>query len=68
MKITIRNENEKDYRAVEELTREAYWNLYVPGCGEHFVLHNLFDATLPPREKAETDSQKEFKLLASLRY
>ena len=39
--LTIRNEKEDDYRAVEELVREAFWNLYVPGCNEHFVLHNL---------------------------
>jgi putative acetyltransferase len=37
----IRNEQQEDYRAVEQLVREAFWNLYVPGCGEHFVLHNL---------------------------
>ncbi len=41
MDVIIRKEEEKDYRAVEELTREAFWNLYVPGCHEHFVLHNL---------------------------
>lgn len=41
MTIIIRHETEKDRRAVEELTREAFWNLYVPGCSEHFVLHNL---------------------------
>ncbi|MBI4332795.1 MAG: N-acetyltransferase [Chloroflexi bacterium] len=41
MNMIIRNEKEKDYRAVEELTREAFWNLYVPGCEEHFILHNL---------------------------
>jgi len=41
MGIIIRNEREKDYRIVEELTREAFWNLYVPGCNEHFILHNL---------------------------
>jgi putative acetyltransferase len=41
MDIIIRRENESDYRTVEELTREAFWNLYVPGCSEHFVLHNL---------------------------
>lgn len=41
MNLTIRNEKEDDYRAVEELVREAFWNLYVPGCNEHFVLHNL---------------------------
>jgi putative acetyltransferase len=41
MNIVIRNENADDYRIVEELTREAFWNLYVPGCNEHFCLHNL---------------------------
>lgn len=41
MSMTMRNENEKDYRIVEELTREAFWNHYIPGCVEHYVLHNL---------------------------
>ena len=39
--LTIRNEQKEDYRTVEQLVREAFWNLYVPGCSEHFVLHNL---------------------------
>lgn len=34
-------EEEKDYREVENLTREAFWNIYRPGCMEHLVLHNL---------------------------
>lgn len=41
MELVIRQEVEKDYRIVEELTREAFWNLHVPGCSEHFVLHNI---------------------------
>lgn len=40
MDIVIKNENKSDYRIVEELTREAFWNVYVPGCREHFILHN----------------------------
>ncbi|CAL6000291.1 Conserved_hypothetical protein [Hexamita inflata] len=39
--IKIRNEASSDYRKVEEITREAFWNLYCPGCAEHLVLHNL---------------------------
>ena len=39
--LIIRNEKEKDYRDVEHLIREAFWNLYIPGCNEHFVVHNL---------------------------
>ena len=41
MNLIIRNERKEDYGTVEQLVREAFWNLYVPGCSEHFVLHNL---------------------------
>lgn len=37
--MTIRLEEPKDYREVENLTREAFWNVYAPGCVEHYVLH-----------------------------
>ncbi|WP_296010645.1 N-acetyltransferase [uncultured Treponema sp.] len=40
-KITFRNETPEDYEAVENLTREAFWNVYKPGCDEHFVLHSF---------------------------
>jgi len=39
MEISIRNECESDFRKVEELTREAFWNLYVPGCDEHYMVN-----------------------------
>lgn len=38
-KVKIRQEKEKDYEKVEEITRRAFWNLYVPGCTEHYVAH-----------------------------
>jgi len=41
MKINLRYEAPDDYRAVEELTRDAFWNLYVPGCSEHYLLHRM---------------------------
>ena len=37
----IRLEKSEDYRAVENLVREAFWNVYRPGCSEHYVLHVL---------------------------
>ena len=37
--IIIRNEVEADYRRVEEITRQAFYNLYVPGCNEHYLVH-----------------------------
>lgn len=39
--LIIRNETPNDYHAVENLTREAFWNVYRPGCLEHFVLHEF---------------------------
>ena len=39
--IIIRSETPADYRIVENLTREAFWNVYRPGCLEHYVLHTF---------------------------
>ena len=39
----IRPEKDEDHRAVENLVREAFWNVYRPGCYEHYVLHVLRD-------------------------
>jgi predicted N-acetyltransferase YhbS len=44
MEITLRPENEADYGIVEELTREAFWNVYFPGCDEHLLIHKLRNA------------------------
>ena len=40
---TIRPEEKKDYREVETLVRESFWNVYRPGCSEHYVIHVLRD-------------------------
>jgi predicted N-acetyltransferase YhbS len=37
----IRPESEHDHREVENLTREAFWDLYKPGCDEHLILHKV---------------------------
>ena len=39
--ICIRLEQKEDYRAVETLIRESFWNVYRPGCSEHYVIHVL---------------------------
>ena len=39
--IRLRYEQPSDYKFVEELTREAFWNRYMPGCDEHYLLHIL---------------------------
>ncbi len=41
MNIIIRNEEEKDFRRVEEVARDAFWNLYFPGGHEHAVVHKM---------------------------
>ena len=40
---TIRLEEKEDRRAVETLVRESFWNVYRPGCSEHWVIHVLRD-------------------------
>lgn len=50
---TIRLETPTDYREVENLTREAFWNVYRPGCLEHYVLHQF-------RDKAEFVPELDF--------
>lgn len=37
----IRLERKEEHRKVEDLVREAFWNVYRPGCSEHYVLHTL---------------------------
>ena len=39
----IRLENQEDYANTENLVRESFWNVYRPGCSEHYVLHVLRD-------------------------
>lgn len=53
--VVIRREMPADYRAVEELVRDSFWNVYRPGCAEHFVLHEL-------REDADFVPELDFVL------
>lgn len=39
--IVIRSEEKGEYRKVENMVRESFWNVYRPGCMEHYVLHQL---------------------------
>ncbi|MDR2595760.1 MAG: N-acetyltransferase [Treponema sp.] len=41
IEVLLRLEEEKDYNSVENLTREAFWNVYKPGCDEHLLVHNI---------------------------
>ncbi len=39
--IVIRLEEKSEYREVENLVRDSFWNVYRPACLEHYVLHKL---------------------------
>ena len=41
MNITIRNEEQLDFCRVEEVARDAFWNLYCPGTDLHYVVHTM---------------------------
>ena len=41
--LVLREETPADFRVVEELTRDTFWNLHVPGCDEHFLVHHMRD-------------------------
>lgn len=56
--IIIRLETQADYRNVENLTWEAFWNVYRPGCLEHYVLHCFRnEASFPKKEKRRLPGQ-----------
>lgn len=40
-KVNIRNEKPEDYEIVERITREAFYNMYIPGCVEHYLVHTM---------------------------
>jgi predicted N-acetyltransferase YhbS len=40
-KLIIRNETEEDRSVVEDITRNAFWNLHAPGCDEHYLVHTM---------------------------
>lgn len=39
--LNIRNEEPRDYEIVENITRNAFYNLYIPGCMEHYLVHKM---------------------------
>ena len=57
MGITIRHEKEEDYFEVEHMTREAFWDLYKPGCDEHLLVRQLrkSEAFLPELDYVAVD-------------
>jgi predicted N-acetyltransferase YhbS len=67
MNLAIRLENEKDYRTVEYLTREAFWNLYRPGCVEHLLIHKMRQVSAFVKELAFVAVAEE-KIVSNIVY
>jgi len=57
MNLILRPEQSSEYFDVEHLIREAFWNIYRPGCDEHLLVHNL---------RSTTAYIKELSLVAAL--
>lgn len=65
--MKLRLEREADFREVEQLTREAFWNVYCPGCSEHLVLHKLRqDPCFLP--ELDTVLEEDGRIVASIAY
>lgn len=65
--MQIRLEKEQDYKEVENLTREAFWNVYRPGCFEHYVIHKLReDAAFLP--ELDYCAEENGKIIANIVY
>lgn len=67
MDINIRLETMDDYLEVEELTREAFWNLYTPGCDEHYLCHIMRDHEDFIKE-LDYVAEMDGKVIASIMY
>jgi len=45
MELIITKTDKNDFFKTENITREAFWNLYKPGCDEHLILHQLRESS-----------------------
>lgn len=65
--MEIRLEKRTDYKEVEFLVREAFWNIYRPGCHEHFIIHNLrHDSSFIPQ--LDYIIEEEGRIIAQIAY
>jgi predicted N-acetyltransferase YhbS len=67
MKINIRLEEEKGFRKVEFLTREAFWDLYRPGCCEHLIVHKMRNVPAFVKELSYI-AEEEYSIVGSIIY
>lgn len=67
MEICLRLEEPQDYREIENITREAFWNMFKPGCDEHYLLHVMRgDKTFIP--ELDYVAMKDGRLIGNIVY
>lgn len=67
--MIIRMENSNDFSEVERVTREAFWNVYRPGCTEHLVVHNLrSNPAFIPNLSLVLEAENSKKIIAHILY
>ena len=65
--MEIRLERRTDYKEVEHLVREAFWNVYRPGCYEHLIIHNMrHDSSFIPQ--LDYIIEKDNRIIAQIAY
>ena len=60
-RIVIRHETAEEYHEVENVTREAFWNIYYPGSDSPYLVHII--CSLEPKEKGYDYRQEEAYIL-----
>ncbi|NME84180.1 N-acetyltransferase [Clostridium sp. SM-530-WT-3G] len=65
--IKLRMAEERDYNDIEFLTREAFWNVYKPGCDEHLIVHNMHKDNVQVKE-LELVAVSEEKIVGHIIY
>ena len=68
--IIIRLETKTDYRETENMVREAFWDIYKPGCDEHLILHKLrnFSAFIDELDFVACDPNENNKIVGNIVY
>jgi predicted N-acetyltransferase YhbS len=67
MALSLRPEEPRDYTEAENITREAFWNKFKPGCDEHYLLHAMRgDPSFIP--ELDIVAEKDGRLIGSIVY
>ena len=67
MDISLRPETPDDYGDCENVTREAFWNLFKPGCDEHYLLHVMrSDSTFV--QELDYVAEKDGRIIGNIVY